>query len=399
MVTMQEESDRNIILRLQRRDETALAYLMEKYRRYLQVVAMKSAGQWLSVQDIEEVTADVFMEVWNHADRIRLQNSRIKTYMAAIATNFAVNRIRKEQYKKREINVALSELESYGNKVEIEEEVVNKVTFSEIEHAFIYLTPAERRCFEDYYMGSYEYEEICEKYDMTQNALRMTLRRAREKIKRVLRVNGFVAVAAAVLVSLGMVYAAGFHAVHRNRLLDQPMDEVVCEARYDTDKISTHSMYDTDGLVERKFLLEGVRIKSLAGRSNVVLYETSFDENSLCVDAIKRAEGMYEIPMQLIVNNGMSVISNPLGNAWTLKQGNYVTIQCNLEKKSNKAQDVIVGYMRNGVVYEAKQFSPKVGEHTLEIFEDGEYSFFIINATSDNIILDQAKICFNRGLK
>lgn len=364
MVTMQEESDRNIILRLQRRDETALAYLMEKYRRYLQVVAMKSAGQWLSVQDIEEVTADVFMEVWNHADRIRLQNSRIKTYMAAIATNFAVNRIRKEQYKKREINVVLSELESYGNEVEIEEEVVNKVTFSEIEHAFIYLTPAERRCFEDYYMGSYEYEEICEKYDMTQNALRMTLRRAREKIKRVLRVNGFVAAAAAVLVSLGMVYAAGFHAVHRNRLLDRPMDEVVCEAVY-----SSRIVGEMDN--QTSHLCEG--------------------KDELVVNAQKLDDNEYILPAQVVVNSGITKISNDKGNGWKLQKGDKIQLYFGILEA-----DMYIGYTRDNIQGEEVLISPNNINYFCEIAQEGMYNFYIRGANSDLLIVDNVQLYIKR---
>lgn len=395
MVTMQEESDRNIILRLQRRDETALAYLMEKYRRYLQVVAMKSAGQWLSVQDIEEVTADVFMEVWNHADRIRLQNSRIKTYMAAIATNFAVNRIRKEQYKKREINVALSELESYGNKVEIEEEVVNKVTFSEIEHAFIYLTPAERRCFEDYYMGSYEYEEICEKYDMTQNALRMTLRRAREKIKRVLRVNGFVAVAAAVLVSLGMVYAAGFHAVHRNRLLDRPMDEVVCEARYDTDvRVSNAIQYGALLDVTRNEL--DYLVKSVQSDKYDVKYNEITMLQSLQIGMTQAEMCKYIIPTQIVVNNGISVLQDCNGEEWDLHGGDQIAIHFENSALKTDPRDIYVGCIRDNIMESPELVSMDQNDCNITIAKDGKYYFYIMGASSDTLVIKNAVLYIQR---
>ena len=54
------------------------------------------AGNSLPKEDIEEIVADVFVILWKNAERINLQKGTLRSYLAAVARNFALKRINRK---------------------------------------------------------------------------------------------------------------------------------------------------------------------------------------------------------------------------------------------------------------------------------------------------------------
>ena len=84
--------DAKALQRLQRGDEEALAWLMDRYTPYVHTVVCHIMGQYMSQADMEEVDADVFVALWHNAASIR--PAALKGWLGSVARNAAKNKLR-----------------------------------------------------------------------------------------------------------------------------------------------------------------------------------------------------------------------------------------------------------------------------------------------------------------
>lgn len=84
--------ERNLIRRLKQHQPQALEELIQTYSPYVGTIVRNIIGKYLSESDVEELTADVFVAVWEHADQVK--PGKLTGFLAAIARNRAKNRIR-----------------------------------------------------------------------------------------------------------------------------------------------------------------------------------------------------------------------------------------------------------------------------------------------------------------
>lgn len=86
--------DENTALaRLRRGEEKALEWFVARYTPYVGAIVWNVIGGRLSVQDGEEITADVFLTLWRNRDRPR--EGSVKSYLGAIARSRAIDRLRR----------------------------------------------------------------------------------------------------------------------------------------------------------------------------------------------------------------------------------------------------------------------------------------------------------------
>ena len=57
--------------KLKQHDEKALGQIIEKYSRFAATVIYNTAKGSLAKEDIEEVVADVFVTLWNNAEKVQ----------------------------------------------------------------------------------------------------------------------------------------------------------------------------------------------------------------------------------------------------------------------------------------------------------------------------------------
>ena len=81
------------IRRLKQDDETALCEIIGKYTGYVYTILRNFSHGTLPQEDLEELTADVFLRLWNNRNRLR-DGSELAPYLAAIARNGVKNRFR-----------------------------------------------------------------------------------------------------------------------------------------------------------------------------------------------------------------------------------------------------------------------------------------------------------------
>ena len=82
-----------LLQRLRNREKNSIDEAIQIYTPYLSTVLYHMAGNALPKEDIEEIVADVFVILWKNAERIDLQKGTLRSYLAAVARNFALKRI------------------------------------------------------------------------------------------------------------------------------------------------------------------------------------------------------------------------------------------------------------------------------------------------------------------
>ena len=78
--------------KLKQHDEKALGRIIEKYSRFAATVIYNTAKGSLTKEDIEEVVADVFVNLWNNAEKV--QEGKLKGYICSIAKTRTLNKLK-----------------------------------------------------------------------------------------------------------------------------------------------------------------------------------------------------------------------------------------------------------------------------------------------------------------
>lgn len=85
-----------LLQRLGNREKNSIDEAIRIYTPYLSTVLYHMAGNSLPKEDIEEIVADVFVVLWKNTGRIDLQKGTLRSYLAAVARNFALKRINRK---------------------------------------------------------------------------------------------------------------------------------------------------------------------------------------------------------------------------------------------------------------------------------------------------------------
>lgn len=167
--------------RLGKKDEAALVWLIERYAPYVNTVIYNIIGTVASPCDVEEVSSDVFLVLWQNAAAV--QKGKLKAYLGAVARNKAREKLR-----------------SLGGELPLEEDVLSisnlEYDLEEREQAELVRAAVEAMPLEDreIFLRHYYYFQplarIAEELSMNLSTVKTRLRRGREKLKDELKRRG-----------------------------------------------------------------------------------------------------------------------------------------------------------------------------------------------------------------
>lgn len=175
-------NEARILHRLKRGDAGALSEIIEKYTAYVYAIASNIMVS-LPPEDIEEVTADSFITLWNRRECIA--EGKLKAYLAAIVRSRAKDRLRKahieEPYKDGLLNIETSAPDdSYA----LEE--LGSITRKAVDT----LGEPDSEIFKRHYFLYQRTEDIASALGMSPSAVRVRLMRGRDKLKAILNEMG-----------------------------------------------------------------------------------------------------------------------------------------------------------------------------------------------------------------
>ena len=132
-----------------------------------------------------------------------------------------------------------------------------------------------------------------------------------------------------------------------------------------------------EDIIERSIVIDSVAAESIVLPDSVSEFEVKNNT----------------IPEIIMTNGSMAVFYQNAYGGWNCKTGD--TLSFSFEKYESDVipnQTLVVGFIRDGVMYDGAAFRFIDGKYELEIVESGEYNIYVISATSDYLAIKQGTI-------
>lgn len=176
--------DDELVKRLRRGDTAALEALIARYTPYVSAVIARILKDHR--EDWEELTADVFLAVWEN--RAKLRTDRLRGYLGTIARNRAFNFLR----TRRDILPLEDDILLIGGECSPEKLLESKELSRILDRALAQLGGDQRELFVRHYYYGETVAEAAAAMGMNLSTAKTWLRRGRETLKICLEKEGCV---------------------------------------------------------------------------------------------------------------------------------------------------------------------------------------------------------------
>ena len=179
--------ERKLLKQLQRKNEKALEEIMNRYNAYVTTISKEILAGKGTNEDVEEVVSDVFISLWNTAERIDYEKyTSIKAYIGMITRNKAKDKIRAIKHWDLELYDDVVLIDNQSEKI-MEQKEQQRI----IQKLFQQLKPIDQEIFLLYYYNYLKIEEIALQLNMNPQTIKTRLRRGRETLRNALRREGY----------------------------------------------------------------------------------------------------------------------------------------------------------------------------------------------------------------
>jgi RNA polymerase sigma-70 factor (ECF subfamily) len=162
------------------RDQRALQVLYERTHRVVFTLIVRIVN---SRETAEEVTLDVFQDVWRRAPTYEASGGSVLGWIMNQARSRAIDRLRFEQRKKRTATAEGAPLETSGDP---EQALGVREQGRLVRTAMSVLTPAERAAIETAFFGELTYEEAAARLREPVGTVKTRIRSALAKLRQAL---------------------------------------------------------------------------------------------------------------------------------------------------------------------------------------------------------------------
>lgn len=174
-------SDNELLQRIRRGDEAALAALYDRHAHFVAAIALRIVGDR---ELAEEVVQDTFLRSWHHIDSYDPSRGRVITWLLGIARNRAIDmlRSRSHQARRRERNSLSDAIPSDAA------EFPDVFALREVmARAISILSTDQRQIIELAYYGGLSQTEIAQKLGLPLGTVKSRTRSGMEKLRVELR--------------------------------------------------------------------------------------------------------------------------------------------------------------------------------------------------------------------
>ncbi|MBD5112298.1 MAG: sigma-70 family RNA polymerase sigma factor [Ruminococcaceae bacterium] len=179
-----KSTEQRFVKRLKNGDTIALGKIIDLCSGYVCTVIRNFSRGMLSEQDIDELCADVFFNLWEHRETLDSEIP-LKAYLSAIARNAVKNRFRSQKPAEDISELEIADMFSVEERAELNE------IMKALDDALKQLKKREREIFLRFYFYGEKSSEIAEETGITESSVRSQLSRTRTKLKDYLTKRGF----------------------------------------------------------------------------------------------------------------------------------------------------------------------------------------------------------------
>ena len=174
-----------ILKRLKAGDEAALGWFIERYTGYVSSIVYSLIGQALGQADIEEVTADVFLALWESREKVR--PGKVRPWLSAVARNTALNRLR-QRHMELPFEEDILVINSPGPEAAYSKKELARIVRRTVDS----LPYPEKEIFLRHYYYGQKVKEIARQLNLNESTVKTKLRRGREALGRSLQEGGSI---------------------------------------------------------------------------------------------------------------------------------------------------------------------------------------------------------------
>lgn len=168
------------------KDADALTWFYDRYIRFVFSISLRIAGH---NQIAEEVALDVFERVWVKADTYRAERGEVKSWLARLTRNLAIDRLRRE--KSRPELTAISWTDWFEDKTShqptVEGAAAHTLRNLRVREAIDQLPQDQKEALAYAFFGGYSHQEIAVLLDLPLGTVKTRLRLAMKKLYFLLR--------------------------------------------------------------------------------------------------------------------------------------------------------------------------------------------------------------------
>lgn len=180
-------NERELIARLQKRDEAAFEELIRQYEKKVYTLCFRMCG---NSEDAEEAAQDAFLALWRGIDRFR-QESSLSTWIYRLATNACIDTLRRR--KKQSGSVSLDDEELFVDAVDTspqpQETVEHRKTQKLLQEGLSALPEEYRKVLILREIEGLSYTEIAESASIELGTVKSRISRGRSLLRNFLSGN------------------------------------------------------------------------------------------------------------------------------------------------------------------------------------------------------------------
>ena len=182
--------DQELLILLKRRPEQGVHKLMALYGGAIATICRNFLYD-CSEEDVEEAISDTFIHFWKNLDKFELkENYSLKSYLYAVARNFARDMRRKQ--KKADI-FSMEELSlEFPSEYHLENEVERKSCEAILHTCLEQMKEPDKSVFLYRYFYGYKVKDIAEMLDLSVKQVENILYRGKEKLRKDLMERGIL---------------------------------------------------------------------------------------------------------------------------------------------------------------------------------------------------------------
>jgi len=185
MVTLDTASDAALVVGIARMQERALA---EAYRRHGGAVFALARRVLASATLAEEVTQEVFVDLWRAPDRFDPGRGALRTYLLTRAHGRAVDMLRSEAARRRREERTARETASSG--YDIEHQAWDLAIAEQVKEAVRSLPSDERTAIEMAYFDGRTYREVATLLGQPEGTVKSRIRTGLRRLRSALAQHG-----------------------------------------------------------------------------------------------------------------------------------------------------------------------------------------------------------------
>lgn len=151
------------------------------YDRYAEKIFHKCISFVSNADEAQDLTHDIFLKLYVKLRSFDYQ-AKFSTWLYALVYNHCVNYVQRERKSEKEKLFDTEELGEYDAEEDIDDETIFGLKFDKLQLALEQIEVNDRMILLMKYQDDFTIKDICLAYNLTESAVKMRLKRAKNKL-------------------------------------------------------------------------------------------------------------------------------------------------------------------------------------------------------------------------